>query len=100
MHNTVATSITTTPKPRYCHPVIITGSFSSVKLWRLFSHWHTLMAARCARSNALAMVCRIYTRQRAVHLLIDLATSDALTCGAVGLVVAVAFIILNIFKGL
>ena len=55
---TVATNITTTPKPRYCQPVIITGSSSSVKLWRLSSHWHAFSVARCARSNALTMAAR------------------------------------------
>ena len=57
MHISIAMNITTTPKPRYCQPVIITGSSLSVKLWRLLSHWHTAMVARRTALRAAAVRC-------------------------------------------
>ena len=68
MDNTVATNITRMLKPRYCQPVIITGSSLSVKLWRLLSHWQAHRAARCAMPKAFSMLWRTYIRQSARHL--------------------------------
>lgn len=80
------------PTPRYCHPVIITGSSLSVKLWRLFSHWQARSIRRCAKPIPSAIRCKAYRAMMAMHLPRVRSTSAAVTFGVVVTVVAFIFV--------